>query len=115
MEFPEHDNYNIMVNLAVVSSELRPEDLNVIAPLVRLSETNPTHLLLLIFEDPDSAVAESYVEWILSQSIRKESKKSVSTLGKGMFAFTHKSFVFASALAASVESNGYEHQSSYWA
>ena len=67
-EFPEHNNYNIMVNLAVVSSEFSSEDMKAMAPLMRLSETNPAHLLLVIFEDPNSAVAEAYVAWTCSAS-----------------------------------------------
>ena len=75
--------------------------------LVRISEWNPAHLLILVFEDPESAVADSYLDWILSNRISESCMKATSTLGKGMFAITHKGFVYASSLKATVEQNGY--------
>ena len=68
MGFPAHDNYNIMANLAVVSSDLKADDPKVMPSLERLTEGTPAHLLILVFEDTESAVAESYIDWIMSQS-----------------------------------------------
>ena len=107
MGFPAHNNYNIMVNLAVVSSDLKADDPKVMQSLVRVSEWTPAHLLILIFEDPASAVAESYLDWFMSEQMSNDCMKFASLLGTGMFAFTHKGFVYASSLNASVEQNGY--------
>ena len=108
MEFPELDNYNIKVNLAVVSSDLRADHPNSMLRLVRLVETSPAHLLILVFEDPDSAVEDSLVDWILSDNICKDCKKAVSVLGRGMFAITHKGFVYQPRLSRLLaERDGY--------
>ena len=106
-EFPAHDNYNIFVNLAVVSSDLKADDPEVIWSLELLTEETPFHLLILVFEDAKSAVAESYNHFVCLDKISPSCNRSASSLGLGIFVITHKSYVFSIRRLSSVEQNGY--------
>ena len=106
-EFPPRDNYNIFVNLAVVSSDLKADDPKVMPSLERLTEETPAHVLILVFEDTESAVAESYIDFVELDKMSPSCNKSASSLGLGMIVITHKCYVFAISTKASVEQNGY--------
>ena len=106
-ELLEHANFNILVNLAVVSSEFRADDPNAISILLEFLETSPHHLLILLFENPDSLLVFNLEKRIWTSSSNKNNKKDYRFLGKGMYAITHKTFVLGSGLQSTVEQEGY--------
>ena len=113
-EFPTVDNFNIMINLAVVSYDV-PMELKTLTDFV---ENNPAHLLILVWEDPADKVVDAFMDWAFlhSDSIqsqpsymntqlgqRQQSKKDVTNLGRGMWAITHRGYVYSCSMQACVD------------